>query len=205
VFFEFSTHPPDRFFGRPVQAARLFESVLQDGPRIELLKELLPMLGVMAYLADPSNPSSVGESKAALNAAAALRATLHVQNASTDGELDAAFEALTTLRVDGLVVAGDPFFDSRRQKIVDLAAKHAVTTYYAWHENGAAGGLISYGNNLADSYRQAGIFAGRVLKGEKPVDLPVMQPTKFELAVNLKTARHSALPLRQRCSPVPTR
>src|SRR4051794_33762345 len=156
---------------------------------VELLKELLPAASVMAYLANPSNPSGGGESKAALAAAQNLGIALHVLNASTENELVTAFKMLTTLHANGLVVAGEPFFDSRRQKIVELAATHAVPTSYAWRENVVAGGLMSYGTNLADSYRQAGVLAGRVLKGEKPSDLPVMLPTKFELTINLKTAK----------------
>jgi ABC-type uncharacterized transport system substrate-binding protein len=156
---------------------------------VELLKELLPAAAVMAYLVNSSNPSGEAESKAALEAAKALKITLHVLKASTENELDAAFGELANLHADGLVVAGEPFFDSRRQKIVDLAAKLRIPTSYAWRENVIAGGLMSYGTNLADSYRQAGILAGRVLRGEKPADLPVMQPTKFELTINLKTAK----------------
>ena len=156
---------------------------------VELLRELLPMATVMAYLANPSNPSGGDETKAALAAAQNLGIALHVLNASNQDELVTAFKTLITLHANGLVVAGDPFFDSRRQKIVELVATHAVPTSYAWRENVVAGGLMSYGTNLADSYRQAGVLAGRVLKGEKPADLPVMLPTKFELTINLKTAK----------------
>ena len=156
---------------------------------VELLRELLPMATVMAYLANPSNPSGGDETKAALAAAQNLGIALQVLNASNQDELVTAFKTLTTLHANGLVVAGDPFFDSRRQKIVELAATHAVPTSYAWRENVVAGGLMSYGTNFADSYRQAGVLAGRVLKGEKPADLPVMLPTKFELTINLKTAK----------------
>jgi len=162
---------------------------------IELLKELLPVATGMAYLANPSNPSRGGETSAAFAAAKNLGIALHVLNASTEAEIEAAFESLTGLHAQALVVAGEPFFDSRRVKIVDLAAKYAVPASYAWRENVVAGGLMSYGTNLADSYRQAGILAGRVLKGEKPADLPVMQPTKFELTINLKTAKALRLPI----------
>ena len=132
---------------------------------VELLRELLPMATVMAYLANPSNPSGGDETKAALAAAQNLGIALHVLNASNQDELVTAFKTLTTLHANGLVVAGDPFFDSRRQKIVELAATHAVPTSYAWRENVVAGGLMSYGTNLADSYRQAGVLAGRVAQG----------------------------------------
>ena len=156
---------------------------------VALLKELLPKAAVVAYLVNPSNPSSALELKEALAAADTLGIQLRVLNASTEGELDAAFAALVKSRADALVVAGEPFFDSQRQRIVALAARHSIATSYAWRENVVAGGLMSYGNSLTESYRQAGIYAGRILKGEKPADLPVMQPTKFDLVLNLKTAK----------------
>jgi putative ABC transport system substrate-binding protein len=142
----------------------------------------------MAYLVNPSNPSAEIEANEVLDAAKAIGIALQVFKASTDDELDAAFQAMGTLRADGLAVAGESFFDSRRQKIVALAARFKIPTAYAWRENVALGGLLSYGTSLTDSYRRAGIYTGRVLKGEKPSDLPVMQPTRFELAINLKTA-----------------
>ena len=164
---------------------------------VALLKELLPKAAVMAYLVNPSNPSSALELQEALAAADALGIRLRALNASTESELDAAFAALVKLHADGLIVAGEPFFDSQRERIVALAARHAVATSYAWRENVVAGGLMSYGNSLTDSYRQAGIYAGRILKGEKPADLPVMQPAKFELVLNLKTAKALGLTIPQ--------
>ena len=155
---------------------------------IELLKQLVPTASQMAYLVNPSNPSAEIEANEVLGAAKAIGIALQVFKASTDDELDAAFQAMGTLRADGLAVAGESFFDSRRQKIVALAARFKIPTAYAWRENVALGGLLSYGTSLTDSYRRAGIYTGRVLKGEKPSDLPVMQPTRFELAINLKTA-----------------
>lgn len=156
---------------------------------IELLKELVPNAKVMAYLSNPSNPSASITLKETETAAAALGIRLHAPNASTVSELDAAFQSLAALRVDGLVVNAEPFFDSQRERIVALAARHAIVTSYAWRENVAAGGLISYGTSLTESYRQATLYVGRILKGEKPADLPVMQPTKFEMVINLRTAK----------------
>jgi putative tryptophan/tyrosine transport system substrate-binding protein len=144
---------------------------------------------VMAYLSNPSNPAAELGSKEALGAASALGIRLHILNASTEQELDEAFAALVKLRADGLVVPGEPFFDSQRNRIVALAAQHSVATTYVWRKYVAAGGLISYGPSLTDSYRQAGVYAGRILKGDKAGDLPVVQPTKFELVVNLRTAK----------------
>ncbi|HET7032200.1 MAG TPA: ABC transporter substrate-binding protein [Casimicrobiaceae bacterium] len=156
---------------------------------IELLKELLPKASAIGYLVNPSNPSGKLETGEADAAADAIGVRLRPVNASTVAELDKAFATLGKMRVDGLVVAGEPFFDSQREEIVALAARYGIPTSYAWRENVVAGGLMSYGASLTDSYRQAGIYAGRILKGEKPADLPVMQPAKFELVLNLKTAR----------------
>ena len=149
----------------------------------------MPLAKVMAYLSNPNTPSSEFLSKEAQATAAALGSQFHVLNASTEADIDAAYSALGKLRVDGLVVSGEPFFDSQRDRIVALSARHAIPTSYAWRENVLAGGLMSYGNSLTGLYRQAGIYVGRILKGEKPADLPVMQPTKFELVINLKTAK----------------
>jgi len=159
------------------------------GKRLELLKELMPRAGVIGYLVNPTNPFGGVESAEAAAAARSLGIELHVLNASTEQDLDAAFADLPRLRADALVIAGDAYFDSQRDRLVALAARHAVATSYIWREYVMAGGLMSYGTSLTESYHRAGAYVGRILKGEKPAELPVMQPTKFDLAINLKTAR----------------
>jgi putative tryptophan/tyrosine transport system substrate-binding protein len=163
------------------------------GKRLELLKELVPGAAVVGYLVNPASPIGETESADAMAAARALGIELHVLNASAEQDLDAAFGSLMRLRVGALVVAGEPYFDSQRDRLVALSARHAVPVSYAWREYVLAGGLMSYGTSLTDSYRQAGIYVGRILKGEKPADLPVIQPTKFELVINLKTAKALSL------------
>ena len=164
-------------------ASELWEKVVQ------LLKELVPAATVIAYLVNPSNPSAEMYSKAGVAAARALGIQVHVLNASTEHDLEETFASLVKLGAGGLVVPNEPFFDSQRDRIVALSARYAVAAVYSIREYVVAGGLMSYGTSLADSYRRAGIYVGRILKGEKPADLPVMQPTKFELVINLKTAR----------------
>ena len=157
--------------------------------RFELLKDLVPSAGVIAYLTNPTNPSQELELKEAQRAARALQIQLHVLQASREQELDSAFAELEKLRAHALVVASDPFFDSQRSRVVALSARHGIATSYAWREYVLDGGLISYGASLPEMYRQAGIYTGRILRGEKPADLPVAQPTGFHLALNLKTAK----------------
>ena len=159
------------------------------GKSVEVLKEMVPRATVIAYLVNPSNPSGRIISQQAQAAANRLATQIHVLEASTVHELDEVFATLAKLRADALGVTGEPFFDSQRERIVALSGRHRIPGCYAWREYVLAGGLMSYGTNLPDSYRQAGIYVGRVLKGEKPADLPVVQPTKFELVINLKTAK----------------
>jgi putative ABC transport system substrate-binding protein len=156
--------------------------------RFELLKDLVPSAGVIAYLTNPT-PSQELELKEAQRAARALQIQLHVLQASREQELDSAFAELEKLRAHALVVASDPFFDSQRSRVVALSTRHGIATSYAWREYVLEGGLISYGASLPEMYRQAGIYTGRILRGEKPADLPVAQPTGFHLALNLKTAK----------------
>ena len=139
-------------------------------------------------------------------AARAMGLQIQVLNASTSREIDAAFATFVRERPDALFVGGDPFFNSRRVQLATLAARHAIPATYASREFAEAGGLMSYGTNIADAYRQVGVYAGRILKGAKPADLPVVQATKFELVINAAD-RQDARPHRAavRCSPAPTR
>ncbi|MGA7254129.1 MAG: ABC transporter substrate-binding protein, partial [Pseudolabrys sp.] len=122
-------------------------------------------------------------------AARARRLQLHVWKADSEAEIDAAFASLVEQHADALIVSANPFFDTRRDQLLALAARHAVPAIYQWREFSAEGGLMSYGNSLTESYRQVGTYAGRILRGEKPADLPVVQPTRVEFILNLKTAK----------------
>ena len=156
--------------------------------RLELLSELVPQVGVFALLVNPNYPSVDHEIRDAREAARAKGVLLHIVKASTESGIDAAFATLLQLQGGALVVGVDPFFFSRSEQLVALASHHAVPAIYGLREWVVAGGLISYGLSLTDAYRQIGNYAGRILNGAKPADLPVQQPTTFELVVNLKTA-----------------
>ena len=169
---------------------------------VELLKELVPTATRIAYLVNPSSPNAELFSKGAAAAASTLGTEIQVLNASTEHALDEAFGALVNLGAGGLVVPGEPFFDSQREKIVALAARYAIPVIYGTRENVVAGGLLSYGASIPNSYRQAGIYVGRILKGEKPADLPVQQPTKFDLVINLRTAKALGLTIPDKMLPL---
>jgi putative tryptophan/tyrosine transport system substrate-binding protein len=168
-------------------------STLLSAKRLGLLRELVPTAASIGVLLNPKFPDSATQLEDFEDAARAVGQQIHVVNASSEQEIDAAFASLSQQRIGGLVSGTDPFFDTRRDQIIALAAHYAVPTIYAQHAYTVAGGLISYAPSFSEAYRQAGIYVGRVLKGEKPADLPVVQATKFELVINLKTAKSLGL------------
>ena len=174
--------------GDNVTGVSLFVSVL-EGKKLELLRELVPMAAVIGFLVNPNNPRADVDTADMQAAARALGKLLLILKADGEHDFDAVFTNLAQQRVDALVVHTEPFFLSRRDHLVELAARYSIPTIYGLREFAAAGGLISYGTKLSDSYRQVGIYTGKILKGEKPADLPVMQPTKFEFVINLKAAK----------------
>jgi putative tryptophan/tyrosine transport system substrate-binding protein len=159
------------------------------GKRLELLRELVPTVTMIAILSNPKNPNAENHLRNVQAAARAIGQKLYVVTASTEAEIDTAFAHAVRERADALLVADDPFYNVRRDQLIALAAQHALPTSYYAREFCATGGLLSYGSSSRDNYRQAGVYIGRIIKGEKPADLPVLQPTKFELVVNLTTAK----------------
>jgi putative tryptophan/tyrosine transport system substrate-binding protein len=158
--------------------------------QMELLHELVPAATLIALLVNPANPVLADTlSRGLQTAARAIRQRILVVSASTESDLDRAFTTLVEQRVGALVVGNDPFFNSRPDQLVALAARHAMPAIYPYREMAVAGGLMSYGSNLADPYRLVGVYTGRILKGEKPADLPIQQSTKVEFIINLKTAK----------------
>jgi putative tryptophan/tyrosine transport system substrate-binding protein len=167
------------------------QSNIQVTPkRLQLLHELIPTASVMALLVNPANPALAEiTTKEVQVAARTLGLELHVLNASTERDFDGVFAKLIELRVGGLVIGGDPFFTSRSKQLGALTVRHAVPAIYQYHEFAGDGGLLSYGADIADTYRLVGNYTGRILKGDKPADLPVQQNAKVELVINLKTAK----------------
>jgi putative ABC transport system substrate-binding protein len=158
--------------------------------RFQLLSELVPQIRTIALLINPKYHSATeGTIPLVKQAATANGVRLHVLNASDEGEFEAAFASLAGLKADALIVGTDPFYTSRRERIVALASRYSVPAIYEWQEFATAGGLISYGASLTSLYREAGVYVGKILKGAKAADLPIQQPTHFELVINLKAAR----------------
>jgi len=178
-------------FNRPggnVTGVNLFNADLV-AKQIELLHELVPQAAAISVLSNPDNPNAETERRQAQAAARALGVEVHILSATKENEFDSAFVTLVQQRPSALLVSVDAFFVNQRAQLVALAARHSIPAMYNYSEFALAGGLMSYGNSITDAYRQNGIYAGQILKGEKPADLPVVQPTKFELGINLKTAQ----------------
>lgn len=174
------------------------DTVLLDevGPkRLELIRELVPKAAVVAMLINPAYPTADTQSRGMQAAAQTLGLEIRVLHASTDRDLDRAFAALVQQRVEALVIGNDAFFNSRSEMLAALMVRYRVPTIFQTREFAAAGGLVSYGGSIKDSYRVVGVYAGRILKGEKPSELPVQQTTKVELIVNLKAAKELGIPV----------
>jgi putative ABC transport system substrate-binding protein len=172
-------------------------SFVLGAKRLELLHQMVPNASVVAILGNPTDPTTELQLREMQAAAVALGLQLQVFSASTKNEIQAAFASLVQQRVGALVVAADPFFFSQRDQLVALAARYAVPAIYSFREFAAAGGLMTYAQSLVDAYRQAGVYISQILKGSKPADLPVIQPTRFELVINLKTAKALGLTVPQ--------
>ncbi len=181
--------------GGNITGVHIFFSGLES-KKLGLLRELVPQAGVIAALVNPSFASAGRQTTELQAAARTLGKQIQIINASNEHELDTAFASMAQLRVDAMLVAADPFFSARRNQIVSLAARYAIPAVYEQRAFAGAGGLMSYGTNIEYGYRQAGIYTGRILKGEKPADLPVLQSTKFEFVINLKTAKALGIEVR---------
>ena len=173
--------------GGNVTGVHVFFSELES-KKLGLLREVLPNANVIAAIVNPTFPSANSQTKELQTAANKLGQRIQIVNASSEHDLDAAFASMKELQVSAVLVGADPFFNSRRDQIVSLAARYAIPAVYEQRAFTAAGGLMSYGTNLAEGYRQAGVYTGRILKGEKPSELPVVLSNKFEFVINLKVA-----------------
>jgi putative ABC transport system substrate-binding protein len=160
-----------------------------EANRLELLHEMMPQASILGVLINPKYPEAKAQAQEVEEARARLGVTLIVRNASTEQEVETAFDAFVQQKAGAVLACNDPFFGSYRQQLASLALRHELPAMSFRREFAEVGGLLSYGPHFAEGYRQAGVYAGRILKGAKPTDLPVMQPTKFEMVVNLKTAR----------------
>jgi putative ABC transport system substrate-binding protein len=180
--------------GGNITGINVFTGVM-EGKRLGFLTEMLPRVTLIAVLVNPTNLQTEASAKEIQTAAAAIGRQVIILNANNERDIDAAFAAIMERRAGALLVGNDIFFNSRRDQIVDLAARNKLPAIYEFREFVDAGGLMSYGTNLTDIYRQAGNYVGKILKGTKPTELPVMQSTKFELVINLKTAKALGLTL----------
>jgi putative ABC transport system substrate-binding protein len=181
--FEIYNRPGGNATGANILAAEM------DGKRLGLLHELIPNAARVGLLLNPNFPAYSTQLNELQRAATIIGLQVEVLRANTDGEIDAAFEIASRKRVGALILAASPFFDTRRDKLVALATRHSLPTVYHFREFAVAGGLMSYGVSIPHIYRQVGVYAGRILSGENPANLPVQQPTTFELVVNLKAAK----------------
>jgi ABC-type uncharacterized transport system substrate-binding protein len=157
--------------------------------RLGLLRDLIPEAKIVGSLVNMTDPRAESQTKDMQEAARTLGLQIHILNVSTDAELNSAFADAIRLRVDALIVGTGPFFNTRREQVVALSARQSVPAIYQYRDFPEVGGLISYGPSLAEAYRLTGVYTGRILRGEKPADMPVLQPTKFELVINLTTAK----------------
>jgi putative tryptophan/tyrosine transport system substrate-binding protein len=164
-----------------------------DAKRLEVMHNLMPTAGVFGVLVNPKRPGLEDQSRDLQAAADTMNLKLEVQNAAAESEIDTAFESFIRLRVDGIIVTADPFFNNRREQVIALATAAKIPAIYQWREFVDAGGLMSYGPSITEAYRQAGIYTGSILKGAKPSDLPVVQPIRFQFVINRRTARQLGL------------
>jgi putative tryptophan/tyrosine transport system substrate-binding protein len=183
--------------GRNATGCIVFSTGDLDAKRLDLISEIVPGASVFGVLVNPKFPPAINQARELEAAAPKIGRSIFIVHASNDVDLEAAFGALLQKGVGGLVVASDPFFDSRRARIIAFAAERRLPAIYQFRDYAVDGGLISYGPSITESYRQVGIYTGRVLKGAKPSDLPVTQPTKFDFVVNLKTANALGVKLPQ--------
>jgi putative ABC transport system substrate-binding protein len=174
--------------GGNITGVSMFSTALV-AKRVQLLHEVAPNVSILGFLANPSDPSAKADAKSAEIAAQAVGQKIIVVSAATERDCEAAFDSLARQGVGALLIQSDPFFNSVATQLVALARRYSIAVMCGRREYAAAGGLMSYGSSLSDAYRQLGVHTARILKGEKPADLPVLQPTKFELVINLKTAK----------------